>query len=84
MLSPPYISHITQDIIDSKSNQFILSTHSPYVLNEFLEDARDELAIFMVDYKNGETVANKLTREDLDDIYGHGIDLFTNYEMFLK
>jgi len=81
---PPYISHITQDIIDSKSNQFILSTHSPYVVNEFLEDARDELAIFMVDYKNGETVANKLTRKNLDDIYSHGIDLFTNYEMFLK
>ena len=81
---PPYISHITQEIIDSKSNQFIFSTHSPYVLNDFLENARDELSIFMVDYKNGETVANKLTKEDLDDIYGYGIDLFTNYETFLK
>ena len=81
---PPYISHITHEIIDSKSNQFILSTHSPYVLNDFLENARDELSIFMVDYKNGETVANKLTKEDLDDIYGYGIDLFTNYETFLK
>jgi len=36
------------------------------------------------DYKNPETVANKLTKEDLDDIYGYGIDLFTNYETFLK
>lgn len=81
---PPYISHITHEIIDSKSNQFIISTHSPYVLNDFLENARDELSIFMVDYKNGETVANKLTRENLDDIYGYGIDLFTNYETFLK
>lgn len=81
---PPYISHITHEIIDSKSNQFILSTHSPYVLNDFLENARDELSIFMVDYKEGETVANKLTKENLDDIYGYGIDLFTNYETFLK
>jgi AAA15 family ATPase/GTPase len=80
---PPYISHITHEIIDSKSNQFILSTHSPYVLNDFLENARDELSIFMVDYKEGETVANKLTKENLDDIYGYGIDLFTNYETFL-
>jgi hypothetical protein len=38
----------------------------------------------MVDYKNGETVVNKLTKEDLDDIYGYGVDLFTNYETFLK
>lgn len=81
---PPFISHITQEIIDSKTNQFIISTHSPYVLNDFLENARNELSIFMVDYKNGETVANKLTKEDLDDIYGYGIDLFTNYETFLK
>lgn len=81
---PPYISHITQEIIESKSNQFILSTHSPYVLNDFLENAREELSIFMVDYKNGETVVNKLTKEDLDDIYGYGIDLFTNYETFIK
>ena len=81
---PPYISHITHEIIDSKSNQFIISTHSPYVLNDFLENARDELSIFMVDYKKGETVANKLTKENLDDIYGYGIDLFTNYETFLK
>ncbi|MCA1759856.1 MAG: AAA family ATPase [Bacteroidales bacterium] len=81
---PPYIVHITQEIIDAKSNQFILSTHSPYVLDYFLENARDELSIFMVDYKNGETVANKLSKEDMDDIYGYGIDLFTNYETFLK
>jgi hypothetical protein len=81
---PPYISHITHEIIDSKTNQFIISTHSPYVLNDFLENARDELSIFMVDYKNGETVANKLTKKDLDDIYSYGIDLFTNYETFLK
>jgi len=81
---PPYIVHITQEIIDAKSNQFILSTHSPYVLDYFLENARDELSIFMVDYKNGETVANKLSKEDMDNIYGYGIDLFTNYETFLK
>ncbi len=81
---PPYISHITQEIIDSKSNQYIISTHSPYILNDFLENARDELSIFMVDYKDGETVVNKLTKEDLDDINRYGIDLFTNYETFLK
>ena len=81
---PAYISHITHEIINSKSNQFILSTHSPYVLNDFLENARDELSIFMVDYKNGETVANKLTKEEIEEIYQYGIDLFTNYETYLK
>jgi hypothetical protein len=81
---PPYIVHITQEIIDAKSNQFILSTHSPYVLDYFLENAIDETSIFMVDYKNGETVTNKLSKEDMSDILRYGIDLFTNYETFLK
>lgn len=81
---PAYIVHITQEIIDSTSNQFILSTHSPYVLDYFLENAFDETSIFMVDYKNGETVANKLSKEDMSDILRYGIDLFINYETFLK
>ena len=81
---PPYIVHITQEIIESKSNQFIISTHSPYILDYFLENAMDELSIYMIDYKDGETVANKLSIEDMEDIQRYGIDLFTNYETFLK
>jgi hypothetical protein len=81
---PPYIIHITREIIEAKSNQFIISTHSPYILDYFLENAIDELSIFMVDYKDGETVANKLSNEDMEDIQRYGIDLFTNYETFLK
>ncbi len=81
---PPYIVHITREIIEAKSNQFLISTHSPYILDYFLENAMDELSIFMVDYKNGETVANKLSNEDMEDIQRYGIDLFTNYETFLK
>ncbi len=81
---PPYIVHITREIIESKSNQFVISTHSPYILDYFLENAMDELSIFMVDYKDGETVANKLSLEDMKDIQQYGIDLFTNYETFLK
>lgn len=81
---PPYIVHITREIIEAKSNQFIISTHSPYILDYFLENAMEELSIFMVDYKNGETVANKLSKEDMKDIKQYGIDLFTNYETFLK
>ena len=33
---PPYIRHITQDIIDAESNQFFIVTHSPFVINDFL------------------------------------------------
>ncbi len=80
---PPYISHITHEIIDSSSNQFILSTHSPYVINDFLEHAREELSIYLTDYKNGETIVKRLSKKELDEIYQYGVDLLFNHERFL-
>ena len=35
---PPYISKITTDIMYSETNQFFITTHSPYVLNDFMEN----------------------------------------------
>ena len=80
---PPYIVHITQQIIHSTSNQFYISTHSPYIVNDFLENSRNELSIFSTDFKNGETVVRKLTKEEIYDIYQYGLDLFANNENFL-
>jgi len=80
---PPYIVHITQEIIQSQSNQFFISTHSPYVVNDFLENCREELSIFMADFKEGETIIKKLSREELDEAYQYGVDLFMNNERYL-
>lgn len=80
---PPYISKITTDIIYSESNQFFITTHSPYVLNEFLENKKDDLAIYLVDFKNGETYVRGLTEEEIDRVYQFGVDLFFNSEIFL-
>ncbi|WP_082081533.1 AAA family ATPase [Methylocucumis oryzae] len=79
---PPYIRQITQDIIDSETNQFFVATHSPYVLNDFLEYQRDDVALYMADFKNGETVVYRLTDDELDEVYNYGIDVFFNYERF--
>lgn len=79
---PPYIRHITQEIIESESNQFFIATHSPYVLNDFLEYQRDDVAIFMADFKNGQTVIKRLTDSEVNDVYEYGIDLFFNSELF--
>ncbi len=80
---PPYITDITYEIIESKSNQFFIATHSPYILNDFLENARDELAIFMVDYRDGQTVVKALSEQDISEVYQYGLDVFFNYESFL-
>ncbi|MCF6270378.1 MAG: AAA family ATPase [Melioribacteraceae bacterium] len=80
---PPYIIHITQEIIHSTSNQFFISTHSPYIVNDFLENSREDLSIFSTDFKNGETVIRKLTNDEIYEIYQYGVDLFTNNESYL-
>ncbi|MFU8789434.1 MAG: AAA family ATPase [Methylobacter sp.] len=79
---PPYITHIAKEIISSENNQFFIATHSPYILDAFLEDVRVDLAIFMADFKDGETVIKRLTDAELNDVYEYGLDLFFNAELF--
>jgi len=79
---PPYIAYFTQDVIDAETNQFFIATHSSYVLNDFLEDTKTDLAIYMVDFQDGQTVVYRLSDEELDEVYTYGIDVFFNYERF--
>lgn len=80
---PPYIVHITQEMIHSPTNQFFISTHSPYIVNDFLEHGRQELSIFLADFQKGETLIKKLSQQALDEIYEYGVDLFMNNERYL-
>jgi predicted ATP-dependent endonuclease of OLD family len=79
---PPYIVHITQEMINATNNQFFITTHSPFVLDDLMLNARKELAVFIVHWKDGETVTTKLTDEQLEDVYQYGVDLFTNVENY--
>lgn len=80
---PPYMMHITQEMIHKEDNQYFITTHSPFILNDLLENSRDELAVFMVRYEGYETKARQLTQEELNDVYQNGVDLFTNSESFV-
>jgi len=81
---PPYVTHITQAIIGSETNQFFIATHSPYVLTTCLEkeSSRKDVAIYIVDFKDGQTVINRLTDDERDEVYEYGLDLFFNSELF--
>lgn len=79
---PPYITHIAKEIIDSESNQFFIATHSPYIIDTFLEKDRHDLAIYIADFKDGQTVIKRLTDAELNDVYEYGLDLFFNSELF--
>lgn len=83
---PPFISKLTSSIInDENENQFFIATHSPFVLNDFMENAKDDLAIYLVDYKKetGETIINKMSDSDMHEAYQFGYDFFLNIKQFL-
>jgi AAA15 family ATPase/GTPase len=79
---PPYIAEFTQEVIRSLTNQFFIVTHSPLIVEEFLTDAIDDLGIFMVDFKDGQTAVRGLTTEEIHEVRHYGIDLFFNNESY--
>ena len=83
---PPYIAKFTSDIIyDRNDNQFFIATHSPFVLNDFMEDVdKEEFSIYAVGLRDGATIIKRLSDEEITEIYQYGIDLFFNLENYLK
>lgn len=80
---PPYMTHLTQEMIYKKDTQFFIATHSPFILNDLLENAQDELAVFNVDYRDKQTQIRQLSRSELHEVFQNGVDLFTNNETYL-
>jgi len=84
---PPYISKFTSDMVnDENKNQFFLTTHSPFVLNDLIANAdKEELAIYIVSYKKetGESVIHKMNETDVNEAYQFGYDFFMNINQFI-
>jgi hypothetical protein len=80
---PPYMSHLTQEMIYKKDNQFFIATHSPFILNDLLENSRSELSVFVVNYENHETKVRRLSEGELYEAFQSGVDFFTNNESFI-
>ena len=78
----PYISNVVNDIISADSNQFFITTHSPYVMSSLLESAGDDLAVYVVDMEHNETVIRRLSDQQLQDAYDNGMDMFYNLVSF--
>ena len=80
---PPYISNVVNDIIVGESNQFFITTHSPYVMSSLLESAGDDLAVYVVDMEDNSTIVRRLTDNQLQEAYDNGMDMFYNLEAYL-
>ncbi len=83
---PSYVSYLGDEIIDSPK-QFFIVTHSPYLLNNLIENTpKEELAVFVCGYddKDFQTIAKRLSQEDLSELIDYGIDIFLNLSKYLN
>jgi AAA15 family ATPase/GTPase len=83
---PKYVSLLGDEIIEAKNKQFFISTHSPYLLNNLLENTpTNQLAVFVCSYDKhkSETVVKKLSIEDLSELIDYGIDIFFNINKYI-
>ena len=81
---PPYIQELAENIVDSESNQFFISTHSPYLLNTIIEKNRKDIGVFIVEYRDHQTIVKKLTEDDISELLDYGTDIFLNIEDFFE
>lgn len=83
---PKYVSYLADEIIETMDKQFFISTHSPYLLNNLIENSpSDDLSVFVCgfDKNKSETIVKKLTKEDLSELIDYGVDIFFNINKYL-
>jgi AAA15 family ATPase/GTPase len=83
---PKYVSLMADEIIERRDRQFFIATHSPYLLNNLIENTPEgELSVFVCGYdnQNRQTTAKKLSSDDLSELLDYGVDIFFNINKYL-
>ncbi len=82
-LFPPTQGGLTDWLYDmangERANTLFIATHSPYVLGKLLEKKAD-IGFFFIYSKDGKTLVNTASNEDMQTIYDFGVDAFFNIE----
>ena len=83
-LFPPTQSRLVEWLLDmtkeeQPSNLFI-ATHSPYILNAFLEKQNIDITLLYTRTTEGQITVKTATDQDFQDFYDYGVDAFFNIE----
>lgn len=83
---PPYIQMLTDRILEEQTNQYFITTHSPFVIEKVMAKASNDPAvkIFITYYEDYQTKVRELTHKEIIYIMDNNIDLFFNMEAFQK
>ena len=80
---PPYIRDLTDEILEDKKNQFFISTHSPYIFEKIIQENRDDISVFVLDYKDHESVAYNMSDDQIMKILDYDMDVFLNMDKII-
>ncbi|MBC8487620.1 MAG: AAA family ATPase [Bacteroidetes bacterium] len=79
---PPFTKLLAEKMSRS-NNQFFISTHSPYLLNNLIENTDfSELGIYITYLEDYQTKIRKLERAEIEQILDDYIDVFFNLDKF--
>ncbi len=81
---PPYIRVLADNIILDDKNQYIISSHNPYLVFRLLEKAFDDTNIILTYYEDHQTKVKVLSNEEKEEILSFDEDIFLNYEKYLS
>ena len=80
---PYYTKQLAETIaLDSRGNQYFVSTHNPYFLLPLLEKApKQDVAVFVTYYEDHQTRCKPLSETEMQQVTE--IDIFSNLDKFL-
>lgn len=89
-LFPPAQVQLMEWLIEMSTDRFrrnsmFIATHSPYVVNCFLERPKRDYKLFIAAPvgDEGMSVIKAASDDDLQQMYDYGVDVFFNYETFV-
>ena len=89
-LLPPTQVQLIEWLIEMSTDRFrrnsmFIATHSPYVVNCFLERPQRDYKLFIAAPvgEEGMSVIKAASDDDLQQMYDYGVDVFFNYESFV-
>lgn len=78
---PFYTQQIAKYIAEDKSNQYFMTSHSPYLINKLIDKTpADELNIYLTQMKNFRTEVTLLNRQQMEDFSTMGEDGILNLD----
>lgn len=82
---PYYTKFMAERIALDSSNQYLISTHNPYLLASLAEKTpREDLAMFVVGFDHYQTKAVRLNNEQVEEVLDLDASVFFNLEKYIK